>query len=55
MMEREYCALICSVLTLIATVLSWITMATGNWKYYIPTILFALTSLGLAIFALFFI
>ena len=43
---------ICSALSLIAMVFSWITMATGNWKWYIPTVLFAAASLFISLPAL---
>lgn len=52
-MALEQYALICSMLSAIAMVFSWITMATWNWKYFIPTVLFAASSLGLAAYALF--
>lgn len=52
-MTLEWYALICSVLSLIAMVFSWITMATWNWKWFIPTCLFAAVSLSLAGYAVF--
>ncbi len=52
-MQLEYYLLICAVLSLIAMVFSWITMATQKWKWFIPTALFALASLGFSGYALF--
>lgn len=52
-MSLEHYARICSVLSLIAMVFSWITMATGKWHYYVPTVLFAVASLILAGYILF--
>ena len=44
---------ICATLSLIAMVFSWITMATRNWMWYVPTVLFAAASLSLSCAALF--
>lgn len=54
-MTRDYAALICSVLSLIAMVFSWITMAKQDWRYYIVTVLCAVSCLGLAAYALAFL
>lgn len=40
---------ICSALSLIAMVFSWITMATGDWAWYIPTVLLAVASFGFSL------
>lgn len=47
-MTRDQCALICAILSAIAMVFSWITMATWNWKWYVPTVLFSVASLIMA-------
>lgn len=52
-MQVTEITLICAILSMIAMVFSWITMATWNWKWYIPTVLFAVASLGLAGYAIF--
>lgn len=52
-MTMGHIVLICAILSAIAMVFSWITIATEDWRFYIPTVLFAVLSLGLAGFALF--
>lgn len=47
-MTVDHYALISAVASFLATVFSWITIGTGNWKWYIPTVLFAAVALGSA-------
>lgn len=47
--------MICSVLSLIAMVFSWITMEKQDWRYYIVTVLSAVACLGLGSFAVMFL
>ncbi len=50
---RDIYALVCSILSLIALVFSWITMLTQKTLFYIMTILFGISSLALAAYVLF--
>lgn len=43
---------VCSVSLLVATVFSLLTMATGCWEWYIPTVLFAAVTIWLALWEL---
>lgn len=44
-MTVDHYALISAVTSLIATAFSWITILSQEWKWYIPTVLFAACSL----------
>lgn len=49
-MGIEHFALISVAASLIATVFSWLTILRQEWKWYIPTLLFAAISLSAAAF-----
>ena len=47
----ECLTLISGISSLIAAFFSWVTISTQEWKWYIPTVLFAAVSLGSSVIA----
>lgn len=47
-MTEGYYTIISAIASFFAIIFSWITIGTRNWKWYIPTVLFAFVSLAAA-------
>lgn len=54
-MTFELCNQIAWIPAIIAIVFSWITTATEDWRFYIPTVLFALVTFGFGAYAFLFL